>query len=203
MLEARLGVPHLASGDLLRAAVAAGTPVGREADRYMSRGQLVPDETMIRVFLDRLRQPDAANGAILDGFPRTRTQAEALDRRLAEAGRQVDRAILIEVPVEDLIRRAAGRWICSAAGHVYHETANPPRRPGVCDIDGSPLIQRADDREETVRARLAQQLGSLNEVVDYYEERGILSRVDGRRPIPEVTKQLLEVLSSTPEAAGW
>jgi adenylate kinase len=195
VLEEKLGLPHLASGDLLRAAVANRTAVGREADRYMSRGQLVPDGTMIRVFLDRLGDGDAASGAILDGFPRTRAQAEALDHALGEHDRRVDRALLIEVPVEDLVRRAAGRWICEAAGHVYHEVANPPRQAGICDLDGSRLIQRADDREETVRARMAQQLGALEDVVDHYETRGILRRVDGRRSIPEVTDQLLDQLA--------
>ena len=194
VLEERLGLPHLASGDLLRAAVAAGTPVGREADRYMSRGQLVPDATIIRVFLDRLRQPDAAGGAVLDGFPRTRTQAEALDAALDEDALRVDRAVLIEVPVEDLVVRAGGRWICSAAGHVYHIIANPPRVPGICDIDGSPLVQRADDAEVTLRARMAQQLGALSEVVDHYRSHGILRSVDGRRSIREVTAAVLEEL---------
>ncbi len=187
-LETEFGLAHLASGDLLRAAVAAGTPVGREADRYMSRGQLVPDATMIRVFLDRLDQPDARSGAVLDGFPRTGTQAEALDEALTEHGRRVDHAILIEVPVEDLVARAAGRWICSAAGHVYHAIAHPPRVVGVCDVDGSPLVQRADDTADTVRARMAQQLGALEDVVRHYRRRGVLRTVDGLRPIREVTE---------------
>jgi adenylate kinase len=196
ILEERLGLPHLASGDLLRAAVAVGSPVGREADRYMSRGQLVPDDTMIRVFLDRLGQSDAADGAVLDGFPRTRTQAEALDRALAEHGRRVDRAVLIEVPTDDLVRRAAGRWICSAAGHVYHVVANPPRIEGVCDLDGSPLVQRADDAEATVRARMAQQLGALEDVVDHYRTRGVLDTVDGRQEIAAVTDAVLASITA-------
>jgi adenylate kinase len=191
VLEERLGIPHLASGDLLRAAVAARTPVGIEADRFMSRGQLVPDGTMIRLFLDRLAQPDAARGAILDGFPRTRPQAEALEKELSERGARVDRALLIDVPIEDLVQRAAGRRICEASGHVYHLVANPPAVPGLCDIDGSPLIQREDDREETVRARMTQQLGALDDVVDYYRSKGNLETVDGRRPIQEVSESLL------------
>jgi adenylate kinase len=191
VLEERLGIPHLASGDLLRAAVGARTPVGIEADRFMSRGQLVPDATMIRIFLDRLAQPDAAGGAILDGFPRTRPQAAALEEALAERGARVDRALLIDVPIEDLVQRAAGRRICQASGHVYHLVANPPAVPGRCDIDGSPLIQREDDREETVRARMTQQLGALDDVVDYYRSRGILETVDGRRPIAEVSDSVL------------
>ena len=120
----------------------------------MSRGQLVPDETIVRVFLDRLEAPDAVNGAILDGFPRTKVQAEALDAALEEAGRRVDRAAYIDVPLEDLVKRMANRRICTANGHVYNLVSNPPRDL-VCDLDGSPLVQRADDAEETVRARMA------------------------------------------------
>lgn len=191
VLAARLGIPVLASGDLLRAAVAAGTPLGREADRYMSRGQLVPDETIVRVFLDRLDAADAADGAILDGFPRTRVQAEALDAALAEAGRRVDRAGYIDVPVEDLVMRMANRRICTANGHVYNLVSNPPRVAGVCDLDGSELVQRADDAEATVRARMAQQVPPLLEVVDHYRARGILTTVDGRQDIEAVTDALL------------
>ena len=146
----------------------------------MSRGQLVPDETIVRVFLDRLEAADAADGAILDGFPRTRVQAEALDDALAEAGRRVDRAGYIDVPLEDLVTRMANRRICTANGHVYNLVSNPPRVDGVCDLDGSELVQRADDAEATVRARMAQQVPPLLEVVDHYRARGILTTVDGR-----------------------
>src|SRR3954451_16530592 len=154
ILVERLGVPVLASGNLLRAAVAARTPLGREADRFMSRGQLVPDATIVRVFLDRLEATDAVDGAILDGFPRTGIQAEALDDALAEAGRRVDLAGYIEVPLEELVVRMASRRICTANGHVYNLVSNPPAVHGVCDIDGSDLTQRADDAEVTVRARM-------------------------------------------------
>jgi adenylate kinase len=191
VLSERLGVPILASGDLLRAAVAARTPLGTAADRYMSRGQLVPDETIVDIFLERLAADDAANGAILDGFPRTRGQAEALDRALAERGKWVDLAVYIDVPVDDLVARMASRRICAANGHVYNIASNPPREPGVCDIDGSPLVQRADDQEETVRARMAQQIPPLEDVVDHYRATGVLRTVDGLRPIDEVTAGLL------------
>lgn len=194
ILRDRLGTPHIATGDLFREALRQGTAIGREARRYMDRGQLVPDDITIRTLLERLDEPDAAGGAILDGFPRTRAQAEALDAALAERGAKVDRALLIEVPAEDLIRRMAGRWICEQSGHVYHETANPPRVPGRCDIDGSPLVQRADDEVDTVRARFAKQLGALADVIDYYRARGILRSVDGRRPIRDVTSSLLAEL---------
>jgi adenylate kinase len=187
VLAEHLGVPILGSGDLLRAAVAANTPLGREADQYMSRGQLVPDPTIVRVFLDRLEQPDATGGAILDGFPRTRVQAEALDAALAEAGRRVDAAVLVDVPTEDLIARMASRRICVANGHVYNLASNPPVVAGICDLDGSELVQREDDREETVRARMQQQIPPLLDVVDHYRSSGVLRTVDGRLPIDDVS----------------
>jgi adenylate kinase len=194
VLAGGLGVPILASGDLLRTAVAAGTPLGREADRYMSRGRLVPDETIVRVFLDRLEGADALGGAVLDGFPRTRVQAEALDQALAEAGRRVDAAVYIDVPIEDLVRRMANRRICTANGHVYNLASNPPLVEGVCDLDGSPIAQRDDDEESTVRARMTQQVPPLLDVVDHYRSRGILQTVDGRRDIRDVTNDILAVL---------
>ena len=194
-LARRLSIPVLASGELLRSAVSAGTPLGREADRYMSRGQLVPDETMVRVFLDRLAAPDAVAGAILDGFPRTRVQAEALDEAMAEAGRRVDRAVYIDVPLEDLVTRMANRRICTANGHVYNLVSNPPATEGACDLDQSPLVQRADDEESTVRARMAQQVPPLLDVVEHYRSHGILTSVDGRQGIDAVTDELLDAFS--------
>ena len=202
VLAEHLGVPVLASGDLLRAAVTAGTPLGREADRYMSRGQLVPDETIVRVFLDRLERADALDGAILDGFPRTRIQAVALDRALADAGRRVDRAIFIEVATEDLIRRMANRRICTANGHVYNLASNPPLGDAVCDIDGSPIVQRPDDDEATVRARMNEQIPPLLQVVEYYRTQGILQTVDGREPISEVSGRVLRALGVAPGEAS-
>jgi adenylate kinase len=197
-----LGVPILGSGDLLRAAVSANTALGREADRYMSRGQLVPDETIVRVFLDRLEEPDARSGAVLDGFPRTRVQAEALDTELVGAGRRVDRAVLIDVPTEELILRMASRRICAANGHVYNLTSNPPVRAGVCDIDGSPLTQREDDQEETVRARMSQQIPPLLDVIDHYRRTGVLRSVDGRLPIDEVGAGVIAALDEPAATTG-
>jgi adenylate kinase len=201
-LEEKLGLPHIATGDLFRAALREGTSIGREARRYMDRGQLVPDEITIRMLLERLDQRDAASGAILDGFPRNRAQAEALDQALAERGAGVHRAVNIDVPAEELVRRMSGRWVCEASGHVYHETANPPRVAGKCDIDGSRLIQREDDRIETIRARLAQQLGALRDVVAYYRGKGILRTVDGRQSIGAVTDALLAQLDASPSRVG-
>jgi adenylate kinase len=196
LLAASLGVPVLASGDLLRGEVASGSEIGREVDAIMRSGELVPDALMARLFLARLDRPDAAGGAILDGFPRTRPQAEALDLALGASGRRVDRALLIEVPIEDLVGRFAGRLICKAGGHVYNEVSKPPRTPGVCDVDGSELVHRADDAEATVRARMLQQLGPLHAVADYYREQGILIPVDGTRSIDAVAAALLD-------AVGW
>jgi adenylate kinase len=199
ILSDRLGIPHVATGDLFRSAVREGSPIGLEARRYMERGQLVPDEITVRMLLERLAQPDARNGVILDGFPRTAAQADALDRALAEHGTKVDHAIEIEVPADELVRRMSGRWICEANGHVYNETTHPPRVPGVCDLDGSRLIQRDDDREETVRARLNQQLGALAEVARHYRDRGILRTVDGQRPIEEVSADVLALVDPARE----
>jgi adenylate kinase len=195
-LAETLGVPVLASGDLLRAEVASGSDIGREVDGIMRSGDLVSDDVMAALFLARLDQPDAAEGAILDGFPRTRRQAEALDSALRESGRPVDRALLIEVPADHLIGRFAGRLICKAGGHVYNEWFKPPREWGICDVDGSELVHRADDAEATVRARMEQQLGPLQDVTDYYRGQGILIAVDGLQPIEDVTAALLEAL-------GW
>jgi adenylate kinase len=201
LIAAHLGVPVLGSGDLLRTAVAAGTPLGREADRYMSRGQLVPDDTIVRVFLDRLERPDAAAGAVLDGFPRTRVQAEALDRALADLRRRVEAAIYIDVPVEDLVQRMAGRRICVANGHVYNLVSNPSREAGICDIDGSELAQRADDEETTVRARMAEQVPPLLDVVDHYRSSGVLRAIDGRRPIDDVGREAIAILDEAGSGA--
>jgi adenylate kinase len=209
VLARHLGVPVLASGDLLRAAVTNATPLGREADRFMSRGQLVPDDTIVRVFLDRLEDDDAAGGAILDGFPRTRVQAEALDVALEGAHRRVDRTIFIDVPTEDLVKRMANRRICTANGHVYNLASNPPLETGICDLDGSPIVQRADDQETTVRARMREQIPPLLEVVDHYRRAGVLQMVDGREPIAEVSAEILSTLDAPlpdrdtmPEPAG-
>ena len=198
ILTQGLGVPHISTGDLFRAAVRDGSAIGLEARRYMERGQLVPDDITIQMLLARLETEDARGGAVLDGFPRNRPQAEALDRALADRASRVDRALHIEVPIDELVRRLSGRWICAESGHVYNEHTNPPLEPGLCDLDGSRLIQRADDRADTIRARLDQQLGSLGDVVDYYRSTGVLRVIDGLRPIDEVTGRLLAGLADDP-----
>ena len=202
ILTQGLAVPHISTGDLFRAAVRDGSAIGLEARRYMERGQLVPDDITIEMLLARLETEDARSGAVLDGFPRNRAQAEALDRALADRSSRVDRALHIEVPIDELVRRLSGRWICAGSGHVYNEHTNPPLEPGLCDLDGSPLIQRADDSAATIRARLDQQLVSLGDVVAYYRSTGVLRVIDGLRPIDEVTDSLLAGLADDPAEAS-
>ncbi len=198
VLARHLGLPRVATGDLFRAAARDGSALGIAAQGYMERGELVPDEITVGMLLARLEAPDAERGAILDGFPRNRPQAEALDRALAEHRAAVDAALLVDVPADELLRRLTGRWLCSAAGHTYHETAYPPRVAGICDIDGSALIQRDDDRPEIVAARLEKQLGALADVVEHYRAAGVLHTVDGRRPIAAVTNDLLDAIEPIP-----
>ena len=197
ILSERLAIPHVATGDLFRSAVKEGSAIGLEARRYMERGQLVPDDITVRMLLDRLDETDARDGVILDGFPRTAAQAGALDAALDEHGARVDQALEIEVPTDELVRRMSGRWICEANGHVYNEQTHPPQVAGQCDLDGSRLIQRADDRVETIRARLEQQLGAMREVTAHYRDQGILRTVDGRRSIDDVTADLLALVGTT------
>jgi adenylate kinase len=183
LLAERLGIPVVATGSIFRAAVRDGTALGMEARRYMDAGQLVPDEITVKLLLDRLARPDASSGVILDGFPRTGVQAAALDHALEERAQMVAAAVLVDVPADELVRRMSGRWICRSAGHPYHEISSPPRSAGVCDLDGSELYQRQDDRPETIRVRLDQQLGALGEVIDYYRAAGVLVVVDGMQEI--------------------
>ncbi len=194
ILAQRLGLPHVATGDLFRNAVRAGTALGREAHGYMERGELVPDAITIEMLIERLGRPDAAEGVILDGFPRSRAQAEALESALLVRGERVEVALLVDVPAEELVGRLAGRYVCRLGGHPYHVILNPPRVPGICDVDGSPLEQREDDRPEVVRARLTRQLAPLQSVIEFYRARGILRAVDGRQPIDLVSRGLIEAL---------
>jgi adenylate kinase len=202
ILSRALRLPHLASGNLFRAAMAAGTSLGEEAREYMERGELVPDEITIGMFMEELAKPHAARGAILDGFPRTVGQARALDDTLADQGERIRRVIFIDVPTDELVRRVAGRWICPTCGTPYHETADPPREPGICDKDGSRLRQRDDDRPEVVRARLERQVPPMLAVVEHYERAGIVDRLDGTRPIEEVTDAILTTVGLPSAGTG-
>ena len=194
-LATRLGIPVVATGDLFRAAVREGTPLGQEARRYMDAGELVPDEITIGLLLDRLGRPDATVGVILDGFPRTGVQAGALDGALAEREARVGAAVLVDVPFDELVRRMSGRWVCRSAGHPYHETSSPPRVEGVCDLDGSELYQRVDDHPDTIRTRMDQQLGALAEVIEHYRSAGVLHTVDGLQEIDQVAEAIDRALA--------
>jgi len=196
LLADRLGIPHAASGDLFRDHIRRGTALGKKVKSYLDSGALVPDDLTVQLIADRLARPDAAEGVILDGFPRTRPQAEELDAMLARQGGRVAAALYVDVERDELLRRLSGRWICTAApDHVYHAVARPPRAAGRCDIDGAPLFQRDDDKPETVAARLEMQLPPMYEVVDYYADRDVLSTVDGDQPVDEVTDALLRAIA--------
>ncbi len=202
ILAERLGLAHVATGDLFRAAVRDGMPLGVTAKGYMDRGELVPDSVTIEMLFERLAKPDASEGILLDGFPRNTAQAEVLDKALAERGGKVNVAPYIEVPEADLVARLGGRWICRAQGHPYHEQTRRPLVAGVCDVDGSELYQRTDDRPATVQARLRQQLGALDQVVGHYREHGALATVDGSQPIDRVTEGLLEAIAAATGRRG-
>jgi adenylate kinase len=178
-------LPYISTGDMLREAVKGGTELGQKAKSYMDKGELVPDEVIIGVILEKVEGAEAADGFILDGFPRTIAQAEALDEAFGKLGRELTATILLEVPDEELVRRLSGRRV-SAAGRPYHVDFNPPKVPGKCDVDGSDLIQRDDDKPEVVRKRLEVYHAQTAPLVGYYEDRGILKRFDGTRPPTEV-----------------
>ena len=180
------GVPHIATGDMLRDAAAAGTPLGRQARAFMERGALVPDDVIIGLIAERLAEPDAKRGFVLDGFPRTIPQAEALDRLLAEREQGLDRVIYFDVSEDELLRRLTGRRACPACQATYHVTANPPRRPGVCDRCGTELVQRPDDREDTVRTRLKVYAEQTAPLLEHYRRRAVLATVAGTGAIEAV-----------------
>jgi adenylate kinase len=197
LLADRLGLVHVASGDLFRDNIKRATALGKKVKGYLDRGALVPDDMTVQMIDDRLSQPDAAEGVVLDGFPRTRAQAEALDKMLVRRGAQVDQALFVDVDREEIVRRLSGRWVCSkSSDHVYHALTHPPLTPGKCDVDSSLLVQRDDDKPETIRARLQLQLPPMFEVVDYYKEHGKLSTVNGEQQIPEVTDALLRAIAA-------
>ncbi len=194
VLKAELGMVHVASGDLFRHALQEQTELGLLAKSYMEKGELVPDEVTINMVLERIRKPDCATGVLFDGFPRTLSQARALDARLSAEGRAIDKAIYIEVPEEELVRRLSGRWICRDCQTPYHAVSSPPTEAGKCDACGGVLYQRADDKEETVRERLKVFFSQTLPIVDYYEKQGKLLRVNGNQPIEDVSAVMMELL---------
>ena len=179
-------VPYYATGDILRAAVKEESELGREAKEYMDRGDLVPDEVICRVIMERVDSPEAEDGFLLDGFPRTPMQAETLEDALKRRGRRLTAALEIDVPDEEVVRRLSGRRICVKNQHLYHVDFDPPKREGVCDQDGSRLIQRDDDKPEVVKKRLAVYHEQSKPLEERYEKQGILRRFDGSRPPAEV-----------------
>jgi adenylate kinase len=189
-------LPYYATGNILREAVEAENELGREAQQYLERGELVPDELICRVIEERLDSGEADDGFLLDGFPRTIGQAEMLEGALAERGRSLTAVLLIEAPDEEVIRRLSGRRTCVKAGHVYHVEFDPPKNEGVCDQDGSRLIQRDDDRPETIRNRLAVYHQQTEPLIEWYEDRGLLRRFDGARTPDEVHSRIRATLAT-------
>ena len=190
MLRELLDLPHVASGDLFRENLKNETELGRQAKVYMDRGELVPDDVTIAMVMERLSRSDCAGGAILDGFPRTMAQAEALDRALAELGHEISVVPYFAVPEEELVERVSGRRLCRVCGGSYHVRFNPPQQPGVCNNDGGELYQRDDDKPETVRKRLEVYWEQTSPLIDYYRAKGILAEINGDQPIDAVAAEL-------------
>jgi adenylate kinase len=183
---ARWGVPQIATGDMLREAVAAGTPLGRQAKQHMDAGNLVPDDVIIGLVAEALARPEARKGFVLDGFPRTQAQAEALDRLLEERGLHLDRVVLLRISEAALVARLTARRVCGRCGRNYHLAFSPPARPDVCDACGGELYQRSDDQEATVRRRLAVYDESTRPLIDYYRRRGLLDEVSAEGTVDHV-----------------
>jgi len=197
MLEKRLGVPQVASGDLLRAAVRKRTALGVEAKRYMDKGALVPDELVLKLIEERLQQPDAASGFILDGFPRTAAQAETLTAKLQASGsRQLDKVIAIIVPDDEIVKRISGRRTCKNCGAMYHVIYDPPRNQNLCNSCNGELYQRDDDAEDTVRMRLEVYAATMRPLLEYYERLGLLAQIDGIGRPEEIQQSILGALGN-------
>ncbi|MBI4772219.1 MAG: adenylate kinase [Chloroflexi bacterium] len=190
IIRQQLGLAHVSSGDLFRDNIKRATALGKQVKDILARGDLVPDEVTIAMVRERLGWPDVARGVVLDGFPRTPGQAQALDRMLAQLGGRVDLALSIEVSEDTLVARIAGRWTCRAHGHIYHEQYSPPAAPGVCDLDGSELFQRDDQKAEAVKNRNQVYQRDTAPLIDYYRSRGLLHSVDGEGAIERVTLDL-------------
>jgi adenylate kinase len=196
LLAENLGIPHISTGDLFRANIERGTELGLEAQRYMREGRLVPDAITVGMAADRMSQPDAANGFLLDGFPRNIAQAEALDKQLRETGLALDAVLDLEVPEDEVVRRIAGRRMCREdSSHIFHVEYSKPKTEGVCDICGGELYQREDDSEETVRKRLEVYHQETEPIIDYYREQDLVVTLSALGAVPEVTQRALRAMS--------
>jgi adenylate kinase len=193
-ISEKLGLPHISSGDIFRENIKNQTELGKMADGFMQKGELVPNDVTVAMIQERLSRSDCNQGALLDGFPRTPAQAAALTKMLTGFKGQVNVVPYINVPAETLIERLGGRWTCRSEGHVFHEKYNPPREPGRCDFDGSELYQRDDDKAETVTRRIRVYLEQTQPLIEYYKQRGLLIEIDGTQPIDRVTKNMLASL---------
>jgi len=196
ILSQEMNLPHIASGDLFRQALDKRTEVGLLAKSYMDEGTLVPDDITIKMILGRINQPDCVSGCLFDGFPRTLHQAKVLDKALKERGKNIDKAIYIEVPNEELVERLSGRWLCRICQTPYHIASSPPKTPGKCDKCGGELYQRFDDREETVKDRLSIFFAQTVPILDYYKKQGKLIKVSGNLGIKGVAREIISVLKA-------
>ena len=194
MIADKYGVPHISTGDIFRANIKNGTELGRDAKKYMDQGLLVPDELTVRILLDRVAQDDCKNGYVLDGFPRTIPQAEVLDSELTKLGDHIDYAINVDVPDENIVKRMSGRRACLTCGATYHIEHVPPKKEGICDVCGSELVLRDDDKPETVKNRLNVYHEQTQPLIDFYTEKGVLKTVDGTVPMEEVFAAITAIL---------
>lgn len=194
MIAEKYAIPHISTGDIFRANIKNGTELGKEAKKYMDQGKLVPDELTVKILLDRVSQPDCANGYVLDGFPRTIPQAEVLDKALCELGDKIDYAINVDVPDENIVNRMGGRRACVGCGATYHIKYNAPKEENTCDTCGSDLIIRDDDKPETVQNRLSVYHEQTQPLIDFYEKQGVLRTVDGTVDMSDVFAAIVDIL---------
>ncbi|ASE36665.1 MULTISPECIES: adenylate kinase [Staphylococcus] len=187
-------IPHISTGDMFRKAIREETELGKKAKSFMDRGELVPDEVTVGIVKERLSEDDAKKGFLLDGFPRTIDQAEALNDIMSDLNREIEAVINIEVPEEELMNRLTGRRICEKCGTTYHLVFNPPKVEGVCDLDGGKLYQREDDNPETVSNRLKVNIKQSKPILEYYDQKGVLKNIDGAKDIDDVTSDVIQIL---------
>lgn len=192
----KYNIPHISTGDIFRANIKEGTELGKKAKDYMDKGLLVPDELVISIVNDRLKWEDCEDGFLLDGFPRTVAQAEALEIALDEMDIEIDRVINLDVDKDTLIDRISGRRVCKTCGATYHMKNNPPKQAGICDIDGGELYQREDDTKETVATRIGVYLAQTQPLIEYYKDKGLILDVDGAKPIDEIIETIIEGLEN-------